>query len=119
MATTMLFGWQMEVLNGERLPTFAYAPEAPRSPPEPLAHPEAAVLPFVTDARVEVTPAVAGKNTWAAHSENSRRVDWGPFIMGCWPFLAVELVSACYFFQAVADHDPPKFVWCAWVLPMP
>jgi hypothetical protein len=31
--------------------------------------------------------------------------------MGCWPFLAVELVTACFFFQAVSNGDPPDFVW--------
>ncbi len=40
-----------------------------------------------------------------------QRIDWGPFWMGCWPFLAAILVTACYFFQAVSNGDPPGFVW--------
>ena len=40
-----------------------------------------------------------------------QRIDWGPFWMGCWPFLAAILVTACYFFQAVSKGDPPGFVW--------
>ena len=36
----------------------------------------------------------------AGEAPRSHRVDWTPLVLGCWPFLAVQLITACYFFQA-------------------
>jgi hypothetical protein len=107
MGSTMLFGWQMEVLNGNRLPTFAPS-DHPSAPPAPLSSPDAG-LPFITDARVGFASAAAAKDD--GPSAPGSRVDWGPFWMGCWPFVAVTAVTGCFFFQAVSKHDPPTFVW--------
>lgn len=99
-ASCMTFGHLMEVANGARIPTFAYSPD-PKTPPLPAkAGPDALPPAFLTD---------GGAGGGAAAAPAS--VDWTPFVMGCWPFLAVELVTACFFFQAVTNGDPPDFVW--------
>lgn len=110
MGTTMLFGWQMEVLNGTRLPTYEYT-ENPKVAPLKLP-PADGPLPFITSSPTNelIYGASAGAHSqWPCASW--QRVDWGPFWMGCVPFLAVVLVTACYFFQAVTNGDPPGFVW--------
>lgn len=53
----------------------------------------------------------SGSTYDVAPPAGEQRVDWGPFWAGCWPFLAAILVTACFFFQAVAKGDPPGFVW--------
>ena len=92
----------MEVLNGDRLACFEY-PADPRTPPtlEPSAD---AGLPFITD---------SPKPLAGADAPPAARVDWAPFLMGCWPFLASMAITACFFFQGVSNGSPPGFVWCA------
>jgi hypothetical protein len=105
MGSTMLFGHLMETANGTRIPTFAYGEDHASPPvPVPAKHPVAAPLPgaFITDD--------AGSSSHGSEATLTR-IDWTPFVMGCWPFLAVELVTACFFFQAVSNDDPPDFVW--------
>ncbi|PSC68996.1 hypothetical protein C2E20_7432 [Micractinium conductrix] len=112
MASTQLFGWQMELSNGTALPCFAYTSDS-RAPPALLRgkHDDGFPAPtgevpsaFITDGTYEGS-GVAGE------APRSHRVDWTPLVLGCWPFLAVQLITACYFFQAVAKGDPPTFVW--------
>jgi hypothetical protein len=101
MGSTMLFGHLMETANGARIPTFTYTSD-PKAPPAPAKAGPAGLPPaFITDG------ASGGEGGEGA----AARVDWTPFVMGCWPFLAVELVTACFFFQAVSNGDPPDFVW--------
>jgi hypothetical protein len=96
----------LQVSNGARLPTFAYAND-PRLPPEPLKlAPSPAGVPaaFITNPLADgnggaSVGAPGDFPTAGASLEQQQRVDWGPFWMGCWPFLAAELVTACYFFQ--------------------
>eukprot|EP00887_Chlorella_sp_A99_P006951 scaffold2.g6951.t1 len=109
MATTMLFGWQMEVSNGAALPTFVYAEDAKAAPRPRPASPDGGALPLAAAAGAPAaSPAPAAPR---------RPVDWAPFAFGCWPFLAVQAVTACYFFQAVSNGDPPAFVWSIfWIL---
>ena len=95
----MLFGWQMELLNGERLATFEYNSQAdPAQPPAPRPSPDAA-LPFASDAKLTLPGGAA--------------IDWSPFWFGCIPFAAAYAITGCFFFQAVSNGDPPGFVWCA------
>lgn len=41
----------------------------------------------------------SGSSFAAAPPAGEQRIDYGPFWMGCWPFLAAILVTACFFFQ--------------------
>lgn len=92
----MLFGHQMEVSNGARLPTFAYSDDS-KAPPALAKDGSGAGLPAAFLTTNPVADGAADGGDGAA--PGAQRVDWGPFWMGCWPFLAVELVTGCYFFQ--------------------
>lgn len=103
MATTMLFGWQMESVNGDSIPTFEYTDD-PRACPVPSSKVAAA------DGGLPLAGSFSAPLPLLA-TAGPRRVDWTPFVFGCWPFLAATLVTACYFFQAVSNGSPPDFVW--------
>lgn len=107
MASTMLFGHQMEVSNGARLTTYSYSedPSTPPSVAKGAITAAAAAVPaaFITENGGDPLSAPGGAVNQA--------MDWAPFWMGCWPFLAAELVTGCYFFQAVSNGSPPGFVW--------
>ncbi|PRW57970.1 integral membrane [Chlorella sorokiniana] len=100
MASCMLFGWQMEVLNGDRLPAYQYQDDS-KAVPQVKA----------VDLPASQFLANGGSSFAAVPPAGEQRVDWGPFWAGCWPFLAAILVTACFFFQAVSKGDPPGFVW--------
>lgn len=89
-----------QVSNGERLTCYEAGGD-PRKPPAIALGPDAG-LPFITDGVAAAAPL-----------QQAARVDWGPFWMGCWPFVAAVAVTAVYFFEAVSNGDPPTFVWCA------
>ncbi|KAL4858912.1 hypothetical protein ACK3TF_001284 [Chlorella vulgaris] len=106
MASTMLFGHQMEVSNGARLTTYSCS-EDPTTPPS--------VAKGAITAAAAAVPAAFitenGGDPLSAPGGAVQGMDWAPFWMGCWPFLAAELVTGCYFFQAVSNGSPPGFVW--------
>lgn len=106
MASCMLFGWQMELLNGERLPTYTYTDD-PTASPEPKAL-EAengnGGAQFVSDARGSMAAATPAPIT-------TRKVDWSPFLFGCIPFMVALVILWYYFFQASIQGDPPGFVY--------
>lgn len=112
VSTTMCFGWLMEVLNGDRIPTFEYA-EDPAETPKLKGQSSGPQVAVIASNAHEIAPMPAAP---------SKRVDWTPFIMGCWPCLVSTLVTACYFFQAVVSSNRkvaegyggegvPDFVW--------
>lgn len=115
MASTMLFGWQMEVANGRRIPAYQFTsdsrlPPAELPPSKGVSVSAAAGVPasFISNAAYAPGPADA---SFGAEGPAGPGIQWGPFLMGCWPFVACYAVIACYFFQAVANGDPPGFVW--------
>lgn len=103
MASCMLFGWQMEVHNGDRLPSYEFAGHTDAKVAPALKPSPSAGLPFiVTDSHGELA---------APTHDALPAVDWTPFYFGCWPFLAAVAITGTYFFQAVSAGDPPAFVW--------
>lgn len=104
MASTMLFGWQMEVANGRRIPAYQFTsdsrlPPAELPPSKGVSVSAAAGVPasFISNAAYAPGPADA---SFGAEGPAGPGIQWGPFLMGCWPFVACYAVIACYFFQA-------------------
>eukprot|EP00892_Ulva_mutabilis_P000940 jgi/Ulvmu1/10847/UM007_0021.1 len=89
-ACTMLFGWLMETLNGDRLPIYSEN------------------LPIEANDGIKTPPQ---SNTADSSVQSRKAIDWTPFLMGCVSHLFAWSLVLCHFFQVVSNGDPPAFVW--------
>jgi len=105
-ATTMLFGWLMESMNGRRLATY-YTEHGMTAKVEPGGVEGLLALPVGNSAsRVQ-----DGYQPNGDAREIALPVDWTPFVMGFIPHAFAWTVVLCFFFQTVSNGDPPGFVW--------
>ena len=94
-SSTMFYGWLMEKLNGQRIPTFSLSEDGSEEPTQQR--------PYERQMISDAYPPTSSKNDEA--------VDWSPFILGFIPHAFCWTVIFCYFFVGVRASSPPAFVW--------
>lgn len=90
-ATTMTFGWLMELMNGKILTTYVVA--------------------NTTEA-----PEKDVQTRGALQTDMRPKVSFAPFWLGFVPHMAAWAIVACYFFVAVKRGSPPTWVYAIIVI---